>query len=50
MFDFSIITHWIDNLLRSWMPENAALFVEFVLVGVVLLLTYAVIALALIYI
>jgi NADH-quinone oxidoreductase subunit H len=32
------------------MPENAALFVEFVLVGVVLLLTYAVIALALIYI
>ena len=50
MFDFSIITHWIDNLLRSWMPENAALFVEFVPVGVVLLLTYAVIALALIYI
>lgn len=50
MFDFSIITHWIDNLLQSWMPENAALFVEFVLVGVVLLLTYAVIALALIYI
>ena len=50
MFDFSIISHWIDNLLRSWMPENAALFVEFVLVGVVLLLTYAVIALALIYI
>ena len=50
MFDFSIITHWIDILLRSWMPENAALFVEFVLVGVVLLLTYAVIALALIYI
>ena len=50
MFDFSIITHWIDNLLRSWMPENAALFVEFVLVGVVLFLTFAVIALALIYI
>ena len=50
MFDFSVITHWIDNLLRSWMPEGAALFVEFVLVGVVLLLTYAVIALALIYI
>lgn len=50
MFDFSVITHWIDNLLRSWMPENAALFVEFVLVGVVLLLTYTVIALALIYI
>ena len=50
MFDFSVITHWIDNLLRSWMPENAALFVEFVLVGVVLLLTYAVRGLALIYI
>lgn len=49
MFDFSVITHWIDATLRSWMPGGAALFVEFVLVGVALLLTYAVIALALIY-
>ena len=41
MFDFSIVTHWIDNLLRSVMPGWGALLVEFVLVGVVLLLLYA---------
>ena len=45
MFDFSIVTHWIDNLLRSVMPGWGALLVEFVLVGVVLLLLYAVLAL-----
>ena len=50
MFDFSVITQWIDNLLRSWMPGGWALFIEFVLVGVALLLLYALIALALIYI
>ena len=38
MFDFSIVTHWIDNLLRSVMPGWGALLVEFVLVGVLLLL------------
>ena len=41
MFDFSIVTHWIDNLLRSVMPGWGALLVEFVLVGVVLLLLYS---------
>lgn len=50
MFDFSIVTHWIDNLLRSVMPGWGALLVEFVLVGVVLLLLYAVLALFYIYI
>ena len=45
MFDFSIVTHWIDNLLRSVMPGWGALLVEFVLVGVLLLLLYAVLAL-----
>ena len=49
MFDFSIVTHWIDNLLRSVMPGWGALLVEFVLVGVVLLLLYAVLALFYIY-
>ena len=29
MFDFSIVTHWIDNLLRSVMPGWGALLVEF---------------------
>ena len=50
MFDFSIVTQWVDTLLRSWMPPTAAVIVECVLVGVCLLLGYAVIALALIYI
>ena len=45
MFDFSVVTHWIDTLLRQWLPEWGALLIEFVLVGVVLLLLYAVIAL-----
>ena len=49
MFDFSVVTHWIDTLLRQWLPEWGALLIEFVLVGVVLLLLYAVIALVLIY-
>ena len=48
-FDFSVVTHWIDTLLRQWLPEWGALLIEFVLVGVVLLLLYAVIALVLIY-
>lgn len=49
MFDFSVVTHWIDTLLQQWLPEWGALLIEFVLVGVVLLLLYAVIALVLIY-
>ncbi len=49
MFDFSIVTHWIDNLLRSFMPEWGALLVEFVLIGVGLLALYAVLALFYIY-
>lgn len=49
MFDFSVVTHWIDTLLRQWLPEWGALLIKFVLVGVVLLLLYAVIALVLIY-
>ena len=35
--------------MRQWLPEWGALLIEFVLVGVVLLLLYAVIALVLIY-
>ncbi len=50
MFDFSVITHWIDNLLHSIMPPAGALLIEFVLIGVALLLAYAVIALVLIYV
>lgn len=49
MFDFSIVTQWIDSLLRSCMSDTAALVVECVLIGVCLLLGYAVIALILIF-
>lgn len=49
MFDFSIVTHWIDSLLRDYLPGWGALLIEFVLVGVALLLLYAVLALFYIY-
>lgn len=49
MFDFSTVTTWIDQLLRSNLPDFWVLAIEFVLVGVILLALYAVIALVLIY-
>ena len=42
MFDFAVVTQWVDTLLRSFLPGQAALLVEF-------LTAYALIALALIY-
>jgi NADH-quinone oxidoreductase subunit H len=50
MFDFSVITRWVDELLRGVMPGALATVVECVLIGLCLLLGYAVIALALIYV
>ncbi|MDR1719836.1 MAG: NADH-quinone oxidoreductase subunit NuoH [Dysgonamonadaceae bacterium] len=50
MFDFSIVTAWIDHFLRTYLDEGWALLVEFVLVGLVILTVYAVLALLLIYI
>ena len=49
MFDFSTITHWIDELLCSCMTPWAVVLVEGLIIGVLLLLLYALIALALIY-
>lgn len=49
MFDFSLITNWIDQLLQGILQPWAVILVEGVLVGVALLVTYALIALALIY-
>lgn len=49
MFDFSIVTGWIDSTLRSAMPSWAALAIEFILIGAAILALYAVIALVLIY-
>lgn len=50
MFDFSVVTSWVDQMLRSMMPAELAVLVEFIIIGICLLLGYAVIALALIYI
>ncbi len=49
IFDFSVVTSWIDNLLRSFMPGWGALLVEFVLIGFALLLLYSLLALFYIY-
>ncbi len=49
MFNFSVLTNWIDNLLRSFMPEWLTVVTECVLIGLVLLLTYSVLALFYIY-
>ena len=50
MFDFSVVTHWVDQLLRSFLPEGWAILTEFILIGLCLLVGYAVIALVLIYV
>jgi NADH-quinone oxidoreductase subunit H len=50
MEDFSAITAWIDGSLRSGMGETGALLVEFFLIGVAVLVAYAVLALILIYV
>lgn len=44
MFDFGIVTKWIDDLLVSVMPGWLATTVECVLVGVALLLAYTLLA------
>lgn len=51
MFDFGLVTSWIDTLLREVLGLNNfwTLAIEFVLVGVAILAAYAVVALILIY-
>jgi NADH-quinone oxidoreductase subunit H len=49
MFHFDVVTNWIDTFLRQYLPEGWTLFVEFVLIGAVVLTAYAVLALFLIY-
>ena len=49
MYDLSLITNWVDELLRSFVPGWLATTVECVLIGVVLLLVYALLALFYIY-
>lgn len=45
MFDFSIATSWLHNFLLSFMPGWLTTTVECVLIGVALLLVYALLAL-----
>jgi NADH-quinone oxidoreductase subunit H len=49
-FEISNITAWFDTFLRTNLPEFWVLLIEFLLVGVALLLAYAVIAMVLIYV
>ena len=45
MFDFGLVTNWFNDLLLSVMPQWAATVIECVIIGVVLLLDYALLAL-----
>ncbi len=49
MFDFSIVTNWIHQMLTSLMPEGLAVFLECVVIGVCIILMYTVLAIILIY-
>ena len=49
MFDFSVVSSWIHNLLIGAMPEGWAIFLECLVIGICILVAYAVIAIILIY-
>ncbi|KAA6351739.1 NADH-quinone oxidoreductase subunit H [termite gut metagenome] len=49
MFDFSIVTNWIHQILTSVIPEGLAVFIECVLIGLCIIVMYAVLAIILIY-
>jgi len=49
MFHFDVVTNWIDTLLREYLPAGWALFIEFILIGLAILVAYAVLALILIW-
>lgn len=49
MFDFSIITNWIHELLTSVMSEGWAIFIECVAVAICIIALYAILAIILIY-
>ena len=50
MFDFSIVTQWIDESLRAVLPNFWVLTIEYVLIALALLLGYAILAIILIYV
>ena len=51
MFDFSVVTKWFDELLRNTLGLSGfwSTFIECVIIGVAILLSYAVFAIILIY-
>ena len=51
MFDFSIVTQWFDNLLRTTLGLGSfwTILIECVLVGLIILVAYALIAIVLIF-
>ncbi len=49
MFDFNIVTFWLDGFLKGFMPEWAAILTESVLVALAIVTLYAVFAIFLIY-
>jgi len=49
MFDFGIVTNWVHETFTSFLPEGWALFIEFLLIGITLIVMYAVIAVIMIY-
>ena len=49
MFDFSIITQWFHSLLTGVLPEWVTIGIECVIVLLFIILLYAILAIALIY-
>jgi len=51
MFDFSIVTQWFDNLLRQTLGlgDFWSILIECVLIGVLILVAYAILAIVLIF-
>ncbi|MCQ2220807.1 MAG: NADH-quinone oxidoreductase subunit NuoH [Prevotella sp.] len=49
MFDFSIITTWFNDLLMGFCPEWLAITIECILVGLLIIVGYALLAIVLIF-
>ena len=45
MINFGVVTNWINEMLVSVMPQWAATLIECVVIGVILLVLYALLAL-----
>ena len=45
MFNFGVVTNWINDMLLSVMPQWAATLIECIVIGVILLVLYALLAL-----